>query len=186
MESDKVYIVTSGDYSDYHIDAVFSTIEKAKEYVDAHGSDYRVEEYPVDDTPVEKKESIWLVSIDWKTGEALSANPVNYDSYYTDKVDTVQYQDTGFNKYLNFVLESDSMKRVKKVASERFMQVKALHAVKFPLLMKECVMEYNYIGKIYPFYDYNTGKILLYEDTKMRLAPGFDAPVEYRKEINNK
>lgn len=182
---EKVYIVTSGDYSDYHIDAVFSTIEKAKEYVDAHGSDYRVEEYPVDDTPVEKKESIWLVSIDWKTGEALSANPVNYDSYYTDKVDTVQYKDTGFNKYLNFVLESNSMERVKKVASERFMQVKALHAVKFPLLMKECVIECNYIGKIYPFYDYNTGKILVYEDTKMRLAPGFDAPVEYRKETDN-
>ena len=182
---EKIYIVTSGEYSDYQINAVFSTGEKAEEYVDAYGSDYRIEEYPVDDTPVENKESIWLVSIDWKTGEALSANPENYDSYYTDKVDTVQYQDTGFYKYLNFVLESDSMERVKKVASERFMQVKALHAVKFPLLMKECVIEDGYIGKIYPFYDYNTGKILLYEDNKMRLAPGFDAPVEYRKETDN-
>ena len=187
MESNKVYIVTSGEYSDYAIEAVFSTIEKAKEYVDAHGSDYRVEEYPVDDTPVEKKESIWLVSIDWKTGEALSANPVNYDSYYTDKVDTVQYQDSGFNKYLNFVLESDSMERVKKVASERFMQVMALQSVKFPLLMKECVIQrvfsVNYRG--YPFYEYNTGKIVLYGNNKMALAPGFDAPVEYRKETDN-
>lgn len=185
MIMEKVYIVTSGDYSDYAIEAVFSTREKAEEYVDAHGSDYRVEEYPVDDAEVKKNESIWLVFIDWKTGEVLSANSENYDSYYTDKVDTVQYKDTGFYKFLNFVLESDSMERVKKVASERFMQVKALHAVKFPLLMKECVIAYNYIGKIYPFYDYNTGKILLYEDNKMRLAPGFDAPVEYRKETDN-
>lgn len=29
----KVYIVTEGDYSDYHIEACFTTKEKAKEYV---------------------------------------------------------------------------------------------------------------------------------------------------------
>ena len=181
---EKVYIVTSGEYSDYHIDAVFSTRKKAEEYVDAHGSDYRVEEYPVDDAGVKKNESIWLVSVSWKTGEVISANPEDFDEYYADKEGTVQYQ-RGFDNHLDFVLKSDSMARAKKVVSERFMQVKALHKVKFPLLMKECVIEYNYIGKIYPFYDYNTGKILLYEDNKMRLAPGFDAPVEYRKETDN-
>ena len=183
MIMEKVYIVTSGDYSDYHIAAVFSTREKAEEYVDAHGSDYRVEEYPVDDAEVKKNESIWLVSVNWKTGKVISANPENLSEYYADKEGTVQYQ-RGYDNYLDFVLKADSMARAKKVASERFMQVKALHAVKFPLLMKECVIE-DYICKIYPFYDYNTGKILLYEDSKMRLAPGFDAPVEYRKEINN-
>ena len=182
---EQVYIVTSGEYSDYTIEAVFSTRKKAEEYVDAHGSDYRVEEYPVDDAEVKKNESIWLVSVNWKTGEVISANPEDFDEYYADKEGTVQYKKS-WDEYLDIVLMSDSMERAKKVAAERFMQVKALHAVKFPLLMKECVIEYNHIGKIYPFYDYNTGKILLYEDTKMRLAPGFDAPVEYRKEINNK
>lgn len=184
MIMEKVYIVTSGEYSDYHIDAVFSTIEKAKEYVDAYGSDYRIEEYPVDDAEVKKNESIWLVSVSWKTGEVISANPEGFYGYYADKEGTVQYK-VCCGGYLDIVLMSDSMTRAKKVAAERFMQVKALHAVKFPLLMKECVIEYNYIGKIYPFYDYNTGKILLYEDDKMRLAPGFDAPVEYRKETDN-
>lgn len=185
MIMEKVYIVTSGDYSDYHIDAVFSTRKKAKEYVDAHGSDYCVEEYPVDDTPVEKKESIWLASIDWKTGEVMSANPENYDSYYTDKVDTVQYRDTGFNKYLDFVLESDSMERVKKVASERFMQVKALSKVKFPLLDKECVILkiLSLPNHIYPFYNYHTGNIILYKS--MDFVRGLVAPVEYRKETDN-
>ena len=184
MESDKVYIVTSGDYSDYTIEAVFSTIEKAKEYVDAHGSDYCIEKYPVDDAEVKKNESIWLVSVKWKTGEVISANSQNYSEYYADKEGTVQYKKS-CGEYLDIVLISDSMTRATKVASERFMQVKALHEVKFPLLMKECVIEDGYIGKIYPVYDYNTGKILLYEDTKMRLAPGFDAPVEHRKETDN-
>lgn len=183
MIMEKVYIVTSGEYSDYHIDAVFSTIEKAEEYVDAQGSDYRVEEYPVDDAEVKKNESIWLVSVNWKTGNADSANPDSFSDYNTDKIDTVQYDKSYGGGYLTFVLMSDSMERAKKVAAERFMQVKALHAVKFPLLMKECVIEDSY--KTYPVYDYNTGKILLYEDNKMRLAPGFDAPVEYRKETDN-
>lgn len=179
---EKVYIVTSGEYSDYTIEVVFSTRKKAKEYVDAYGSDYRIEEYPVDDTPVEKKESIWLVSVNWETGKVISANPKDYSEYYADKEGTVQYKKF-CGEYLDIVLMSDSMTRAKKVASERFMQVKALHAVKFPLLMQECVIEDSY--KTYPFYDYNTGKILLYEDNKMRLAPGFDAPVEYRKETDN-
>ena len=30
----KVYIVTEGDYSDYHIEACFTTNEKAKEYIE--------------------------------------------------------------------------------------------------------------------------------------------------------
>ena len=34
-----VYVVTSGCYSDYEIDAVFTSIEKAEKYVIAHASD---------------------------------------------------------------------------------------------------------------------------------------------------
>ena len=180
---EKVYIVTSGEYSDYTIEAVFSTRKKAEEYVDAHGSDYRVEEYPVDDAEVKKNESIWLVSVNWETGNADSANPDSFSDYNTDKIDTVQYDKSYGGSYLTFVLMSDSMERATKVASERFMQVKALHKVKFPLLRKECVIEDSYIGKIYPFYDYNTGRIVL--NQYMRLAPGFNAPVEYRKETDN-
>lgn len=182
---EKVYIVTSGEYSDYHINAVFSTREKAEEYVDAQGSDYRVEEYPVDDAEVKKNESIWLVSVNWITGNADSANPQNFSNYYTDKVDTVLYDESCGSGYLNFVLMSDSMARAKKVAHERFMQVKALHAVKFPFLMQECVVEriLSVGRRRYPFYDYNTGKIVL--DQYMKLAPGFDAPVEYRKKTDN-
>lgn len=180
---EKIYIVTSGEYSDYCIEAVFSAKAIAEKYVDIHGSNYRTEEYSVDDTPVEKKESIWLVSIDCKTGEVMSANPENYNSYYTDKVDTVQYQDSGFHKYLNFVLESDSMERVKKVASERFMQVKALSLVKFPLLDKACVILKTLFlpHHIYPFYNYHTGNIILYQS--MNLVVGLVAPVEYKKTI---
>ena len=34
----QVYVVTSGEYSDYGIDAIFSTAEKAQEYVSMKNS----------------------------------------------------------------------------------------------------------------------------------------------------
>lgn len=48
---DKVYVVTSGKYDAYHIDCVFSTKEKAMEYVALHNitsNDYDIEEYELD------------------------------------------------------------------------------------------------------------------------------------------
>lgn len=48
---DKVYVVTSGKYNAYHIDCVFSTKEKAMEYVALHNitsNDYDIEEYELD------------------------------------------------------------------------------------------------------------------------------------------
>lgn len=43
----KIFIVTDGTYSDYHIVAVFSTKEKAEAYCALHGYDF-VEEYEID------------------------------------------------------------------------------------------------------------------------------------------
>ena len=55
----KVYIVTSGEYSDYGIDMVFSTEEKAKEWVDVitsmYGGYYDIEPYELD-APIPKRE----------------------------------------------------------------------------------------------------------------------------------
>lgn len=47
---EKVYVVTSGDYSDYCIDAIFSTPEKAQEYMEVvTDNNYNdIQEYEVD------------------------------------------------------------------------------------------------------------------------------------------
>lgn len=56
MKSQIVYIVTSGEYSDYGINAVFSTEEKAKEYIaqfndkGTYPRPYFINEYIIDDT----------------------------------------------------------------------------------------------------------------------------------------
>ena len=60
----KVYIVTSGEYSDYGIDRVFSTEEKAKEWVEVitsmYGGNYNIEQYELDAPIPERKEYLFF------------------------------------------------------------------------------------------------------------------------------
>ena len=60
----KVFIVTSGEYSDYDIDRVFTTEEKAKEWVDVitsmYGGNYSIEQYELDAPIPERKEYLFF------------------------------------------------------------------------------------------------------------------------------
>lgn len=56
----KVYIVTDGDYSDYHIEAVFTDEEKAKIYAALHCYD-NVEEYDADTIEIDGEFEPWIV-----------------------------------------------------------------------------------------------------------------------------
>ena len=68
----KIFIVTSGAYSDYHIDAVFSTKENAERYNKIHASgDFEdIEEFEVDEDMAlinrirDEKITIYLVCMD--------------------------------------------------------------------------------------------------------------------------
>lgn len=51
---DKVYIVTSGDYSDYHIERVFQSKEKAEAYVKARNNIPKIETYELSDDNIQK------------------------------------------------------------------------------------------------------------------------------------
>ena len=56
MENNKVYLVTSGDYSDYGVDAVFTSEELANKFIRSFEKSYkefRVEEYDLN--PHEKQ-----------------------------------------------------------------------------------------------------------------------------------
>ena len=68
----KIYIVTSGEYSDYHINAVFSTKENAERYNKIHASgDFEdIEEFEVDEDMAlmnrirDEKITIYLICMD--------------------------------------------------------------------------------------------------------------------------
>lgn len=122
----KIYIVTSGEYSDYGIDAVFTTKEKAVDYVEQHGTRYNIEEYNLDEE-VEKKTQLWCIEFCVEDGKLCEACPTSYDR--NKVVDTCSIFDTfGYRKdepYIRFYIDADSMDRAVKIARERFAAVKA-------------------------------------------------------------
>lgn len=120
----KVYIVTCGEYSDYGIAAVFSTKEQAYEYVDCHGTDFRVEEYDAD-LPVEKKESIWEVFINTETHSVLRCESGIYGPGVNDIIRLYEVYGKGSVPYMSLYIQCDTVKRACKIASERLMQVKS-------------------------------------------------------------
>ena len=52
----KIYVITSGEYSDYSIDAIFSDEKTAKKYVEVHTEHFwrpRIEEWNMDEVTIE-------------------------------------------------------------------------------------------------------------------------------------
>ena len=171
---DKVFIVTSGCYSDYQIEAVFSSEERAKEYINAKGTDYdwEISEYIVDSESVDKVNAMYEVYIDINSGEvAISGRfeqSIGWDySYYGERRDCILYEG---DKGVRMWLESDSLERVKKVASERWMQIKALQPVAFQYLYEKVVDDRKHFGlpcHEYPMYNFFTKKIILSDTQKL-------------------
>ena len=121
----KIYIVTSGEYSEYEINAVFTTKEKAVDYVEQHGTYYDIEEYELD-KEVEKKSQLWSIVFCIEDGKFDEANPISYNK--NKEVDTCYVEErfgNGKMYYIIFLVDADSMNRAVKIARERFAAVKA-------------------------------------------------------------
>lgn len=159
----KVYIVTAGTYSDYHIEQAFSTREKAQEYLDHVGSeDARIEEYDLDE---ETPRGIfgYCVKIPKNGGEA-KVELCDFDNYPKFRKDAFQYYKCINVEYVWFNVEAKDAPHAIKIASERLMQVKAMPYL-FPRLKEQCVCHksYSLIEKSTPIYDYNAKEIILCE-----------------------
>jgi hypothetical protein len=78
MRMDKIWIVTDGDYSDYHIVGVFSTEERANEFVEVESG--VVEEYMIDELceavylKLNKNYSCYRVDMTLNEGDLLFTN----------------------------------------------------------------------------------------------------------------
>lgn len=119
----KIYIVTSGEYSDYHICAAFSTKELAEVFIQHAGDGYYIEEYNIDE-PIVRMNKLWLITFNVETGELDSATPTDYE--VEERKDTCLYCD----KYINtprmlLYVYAETMDKAKIIASERFAAIKA-------------------------------------------------------------
>ena len=158
----KIYIITSGEYSDYCINAVFSTKEKAEEYVQQHGTNYRVEDYDIDEEVVKKEIKIWGVIMRFDNFEVVECNTgFCGDGWGSHMKDTFKY-------YLNWVnqecvslyVEADCMDRAIKIASERIAQIKANKDLLYAKAFTKVQDPFFKYAKDYPTVYYKTGEIM--------------------------
>lgn len=169
-EQNIVYIVTSGEYSDYSIHAVFSTKEKAEEYIAHNGyfsDSYEIEEYVMDGEQPDMSKKLYEIDIDYNT---FDANLVFIYSYSQEQVDTFKMIDSDTMRM--WILTTDS-KRAIKIASERLGQIKA-QEWKYPLMHNICTfrIEHKYkclseVRNRRPIYRYHTGDMVLYENERL-------------------
>ena len=143
----KVYIVTSGDYDDYHIDEVFSTKEKAEEYIECFGDKCSIEEYSLD-KPIEYKERTWLAMFDIENKELTHCGVEN--CYSIDSVSIDRYGDR-----IIFEFMASGKTKAIEIAKERLDNVIKNKDNKYKKLFV-CKRNNWYSN----FIDYNTGEII--------------------------
>lgn len=166
-EPKTAYVVTSGEYSDYHIDGVFSDKEKADFFADKDGG-RSVEEYDIDDEQMLRQENWYDVKI--YIGESLEIKDVSvlklsYNS--GNKIfDAVMFSKTGEDdRYFSFYLAAINRGKAKAIALERFHALLAVESSHFPML--RCVRIVN------PWRDYKIWESLVfgYFDYKAYFCP---------------
>lgn len=166
-EPKTAYVVTSGEYSDYHIDGVFSDKEKADFFADKDG-DRSVEEFDIDDEQMLRQENWYDVKI--YIGESLEIKDVSvlklsYNS--GNKIfDAVMFSKTGEDdRYFSFYLAAINRSKAKAIALERFHALLAVESSHFPML--RCVRIVN------PWRDYKIWESLVfgYFDYKAYFCP---------------
>lgn len=133
----KIYIVTEGEYSDYHICAVYSTREKAEEYVQCKGTDYKIEEHDLDEE-IKREVKLWCVVFDLDNGEVIETR--SSDFLTEDLTDTCQLKPTYKGRpFMYFYVLSETMDKAIKIASERLAAIKSNDYIWLRLIRPELV-----------------------------------------------
>ena len=135
-EPKTAYVVTSGEYSDYHIDGVFSDKEEAVFFADKD-NDRSVEEYDIDDEQMLRQEDWYKVEI--YVGESFESKDVSVRklSYNSENkpFDAVMFSKTQEDRrYYSFYLAAVNRDKAKAIALERFHALLAVESSHFPML----------------------------------------------------
>ena len=179
-DENKVFVVTTGEYSDYRIERVFSTRKKALEYLDTKDDEYTLEVFDLDE-PIDRKTQIYEISFELDKKKVWNVR-TTWDVRYKD---TIHIGGRYFNnrKTLDIYVESDSRKRALKIASERYGAVIAGEQTMYPYLRVDLIAHYGY--KTEPaYFDFKTGEMVLFDHQE--LAVELPAFIKVRKaEIKN-
>lgn len=88
MKNKKIYLVTSGEYSDYGVDAVFTTRKKAQDYIDSLGDDsnsyYDIELYDLDPQSLMQREGVRIYGVKFNVATGFVYHVWVIDEKYVD------------------------------------------------------------------------------------------------------
>lgn len=125
----KAYIITSGEYSDYGIECVFSDKAAAEKFCAIHntgnkyGYPYEIEEYEMDEVKIEGEIKVYYkyVFIIEKSGW------INHPdfSYVTSSTPAEIKELIGGRYSVTITLDEDNTERAKKIACDKLAEYKA-------------------------------------------------------------
>lgn len=176
-----IYIVTSGWSSDYRVEAVFSTKENAEKYVSVFGEkddSFSIDEWEVDEY-FNNRIREYVVHISYDNAYVTRIQEKEWVSF-SNPSNSINGNIIAGTKIVEMVFSTDKIDTIKKIATERLMQIKALEQIKFPYLFRKVVLGAIHdwasfrpeLGerrnKHFPVYDFNTGHILLQDGQDLK------------------
>lgn len=135
----KVYVVTEGCYSDYHIEAIFESYGKAVAYVGAKAgrySDYQIETYDTESANVAKERKWFKAHMEggeWTAAEVEEPAPGDYTSTFhtkfskKDSIKVIDGRPLRISEYDIDVVAKDKEQAL-KIARDKFASFKAQKA----------------------------------------------------------
>ena len=155
------YVVTSGEYSDYRVDGVFSDKEKADSFV-TKAEDRTIEQYNIDDEEQLREENWYRIDVHMCTSSKVKnvfVDDLRKSGEYFDAVRFILREDA--DDYFSFFLKALNRDKAKAIALERFHALLAVESSHFPMLRWTRV-----IGPCYSSDDFQEGLVFGYFDYK--------------------
>ena len=164
MANKIIYAVTSGDYSGYQIEGLFSTQKKAEEYIE-HTYDpdyYRIEEYVLDGERPNREEKLFHVSIGYEDFNAKISDRYEKNCFRAEELrDTFHLSESG--EYAEMYFVTTEPKRALKIASEWLDE----DAMKYFKKEAPYMIPYLSIKERYPTYRFGTGLVVVPKGEQM-------------------
>ena len=120
-----IYVVTAGDYSDYHIEGVYSTKEKARLAVKLFGlddfNDENIEEWKLDETLPHPK-GMWFYVVEMNEEGDVNETKIE-NAKYAENFIKDRWRPYGDDVHIDFYMWAKDEKHAIKIANEMRIQL---------------------------------------------------------------
>ena len=168
------YVVTSGEYSDYRVDGVFSDKERAVSFA-KKAEDRTIEKYNIDDEEQLRKEYWYEISIRIDNSSKANNVSVNDLSQSGQFFDAVRFRSgEGIGNCFYFYLKAIDRDKAKAIALERFHALLAVESSHFPMLRWTRDISPHYgpsdlqEGLVFGYFDYKAYFYPYYREEKIQ------------------